>query len=47
LISLEILANGGGKTEKLFTGNAARRFETARLSGVPWKPARQIASNET
>jgi len=27
LISLEILANRGGKTEKLFTGNAARRFD--------------------
>jgi hypothetical protein len=27
LISLAILANGGGKTEKLFTGNAARRLD--------------------
>jgi hypothetical protein len=27
LISLEILANGGGKTEELFIGNAVRRFD--------------------
>jgi len=27
LISLEILVNGGGKTQKLFTGNAARRLD--------------------
>jgi hypothetical protein len=24
---LEILVNGGGKTQKLFTGNAARRLD--------------------